>query len=80
MTYRDLSPEAEAQRLKSELEEVTRDRDALRRRMWLFITVVLGAIPPALVVRFHVPNRVLLLDVLGFAIWGWFLLKVSRRG
>lgn len=86
MNYRSESPEAEVLRLRAELEAtkqdrdtVQRDRDTFRRRVQILATVVLGAIPPALVLRFHVPSRILLLDVLGFAVWGWLIFAASRR-
>jgi hypothetical protein len=84
--YRTEPPEAEVLRLREELEatkkdmdSVQRDRDKFKRRLWVLSTVILGAIPPALVLRYHAPSRILLLDVLGFAIWGWLILRVVRR-
>lgn len=93
MDYRSEPPEAEVLRLREELEATRKDRDALqmerdtiqkdrnksKRRMWVMGTVVVGAIPPALVLRFHIPSRVLLLDVLGFAVWGWLIFGAARR-
>lgn len=84
--YRNESPEAEVLRLRDELKatkqdlnSVQADRDKFKQRLWVLSTVILGGIPPALVLRYHVPSRILLLDVLGFAIWGWLLLRVVRR-
>lgn len=84
--YRNDPPEAEVLRLREELaatkkdmDSVQRDRDKLKRRLWILSTVIIGAIPPALVLRYHAPSRILLLDVLGFAIWGWLILRVVRR-
>lgn len=84
--YRNEPPEAEVLRLREELaatkkdmDSVQRDRDKLKKRLWVLSTVIIGAIPPALVLRYHAPSRILLLDVLGFAIWGWLILRVVRR-
>lgn len=84
--YRNDPPEAEVLRLREELaatkkdmDSVQRDRDKLKRRLWVMSAVIIGAIPPALVLRYHAPSRILLLDVLGFAIWGWLILRVVRR-
>lgn len=86
MNYRSEPPEAEVLRLREELEAtkkdldtVQRDRDTFKRRVWVMGTMALGAIPPALVLRYHAPSRILLLDVLGFAIWGWLIFAASRR-
>lgn len=84
--YRNEPPEAEVLRLREELaatkkdmDSVQRERDTFKRRLWALTNVILAAIPPALVLRYHVPSRILLLDVLGFAVWGWLILKVTRR-
>lgn len=73
--YRDLDPQAEVQRLKKELADANSDRDKFRRRLRVLTTVILAGIPPALVLRYHAPTRILLLDVLGFAVWGWMVLR-----
>lgn len=66
--------------LKKSEEDLKKAREIHHRRWWNLALVVLGAIPPALVLRFHVPSRVLILDVLFFALWIWFLLRANRRG
>ena len=93
--YRSEPPEAEVLRLREELDHcrgvlsatqkdrdtAQKDRDTFKRRLRILVTVILGAIPPALVLRYHAPSRILLLDVLGFAVWGWLILRaVPRRG
>lgn len=91
MTYRTETPEAEVIRLRREVEELQKGRQETllkfralqnksRQKLWGIVLIFLGAIPPALVIRFHAPGRVMLLDVLGFALWGWFTLRVNRRG
>jgi len=84
--YRNEAPEAEVLRLREELKATKKDltsvqgeRDRFKQRLWVLTTVILGAVPPALVLRYHAPSRILLLDVMGFAIWGWVLLRAVRR-
>lgn len=91
--YRTESPEAEVLRLRDQLDATLKDRDALMkdrdalragkenwsRRLRGIATLVIAAIPPALVIRYHAPSRVLILDVLVFAVWGWLVVRASRR-
>jgi len=77
--YRTESPDAEVLRLRAELEATKKERDSKAQRLRLLTTLIVGAIPPALVIRYHAPSRVLLLDVLVFAVWGWLIVRASRR-
>jgi hypothetical protein len=86
--YRNEPPEAEVLRLRDELEATRKDRDTaqmnhdrFKRRLQILVTIIIGAIFPALVLRYHAPKRILLLDVLWFAVWGLLILRAGpRRG
>ncbi len=79
MDYRTEPPESKVLRLQDELTATRKDHEKLKRRLWVLTTVVLGAVPPALVFRFHVPSRILLLDVVALIVWGVFILRVAKH-
>jgi len=49
MDYRTEPPESKVLRLQDELTATRKDHEKLKRRLWVLTTVVLGAVPPALV-------------------------------